>query len=161
MSLATITTKKGLKVNGKYIIPCTFDDIIPAVIDGKESDEIFLTIDDGFLGAAKVDINKENYTAIKNEFYSITDFSDGIAVISIYCERFGEKCAIINKNLDILTDFEYDSIETLSNKLFKVKKYGRYGVINSNGKEIISCEFEAIEFNDGKIEVVPVKGVWI
>lgn len=66
--------------------------------------------------------------------------------------------ALNSKNEEIFT--QYEQIEAISNKdannniwyeenALKVKKDGKYGIINLEGKELTSCEYEAIAIVEG------------
>lgn len=86
--------------------------------------------------------------------------------------------ALNSKNEEILT--QYDQIEAISNQdennnlwyedmVLKVKKDGKYGLINLDGKELLSCEYDKISAlpgikatlkveKDGKIGIVTTEG---
>lgn len=145
-----IITKKGVKRGDKYIIPCEYDDIMPAVIDGVESDEIFLTQGENGLGIVKYNSDDESNMYIKNEHYSISDFEKGFANISIYDERFGERFSIVDTNLNIKTEFKYTEINRLSDEFFEVQNHAYHGVIDKDGKEIIPCMYAKINYYPGR-----------
>ena len=148
MGLVTIYTKKGVMKDGKIIIPFEYDDIKPATIDGEESNDIFITKKDDMIGAVKLGDSPFCPIKIKNGYHSISCFEKGIAVISEYCDRIGEKFGIIDTNLEILTIIKYDKISRVSAKFFDVVEDGKHGIIDSKGKLIIACEFDNIHYNE-------------
>ncbi len=154
MSKVSIITKKGVKREGKVVIPFEFDDIMQATVDGKKSQEIFLTINNDLLGLAKIikkENGKETYLFTDNDYHEIEDFKNNVAIISIYDERFGNKYGLIDINLNILLDCKYDKITFLDDKLFLVDIRGKYGVYklgDKTDKLIIPCNFSKITLID-------------
>jgi hypothetical protein len=57
--------------------------------------------------------------------------------------------ALLSMKNELLTQFKYSDISTYSGSLFKIKKDGKYGIINSQGKEIIEPLYG---YNISKIE---------
>lgn len=86
--------------------------------------------------------------------------------------------ALNSKNEEIFTQYEqiealenYDSNQSVyyENNAIKVKKDGKYGIINIDGKEILACEYDEIKtlkglensilvYKDGKVGLVDSKG---
>jgi len=147
--LNNIITRKGMTNGKKIVIPFEYDDIKPAIVDGEESEEIFITIQNGEIGLSKISPAGIRYEYLDaNDFHSISEFKRGIAIISDYDEKIGEKFAIINTDLDILTEFEYDEIQRVIATHFIVKKDGLYGLIDGNGSEIVPCKWNEIKYNE-------------
>ncbi|MCF6360286.1 MAG: WG repeat-containing protein [Cyclobacteriaceae bacterium] len=66
--------------------------------------------------------------------------------------------------------FKYDSIGSVSNGLFPIKRKGKWGFMNRNGKEVVHCIYDyAANFKQGKAiiqyfgasGIVDLKGDWI
>lgn len=146
--MTKIINKQGLTNDGKTIVPCIYDKITPIIVDGKESDERFVATDGNAMFFLKLNL-KENTRGTKHisDYHSIGDFENDIAIVSIYCERFGEKYALVNIDFDELTKFEYDNIERLPNKYFRVTKAGYQGVLNPEGKLVVDCRFSAVRYH--------------
>ena len=89
------------------------------------------------------------------------------------------KTKVLNaKNEEIFTEYEqiealenYDRMQNVyyENNAIKVKKNGKYGIINIDGKEILSCEYDDLKtikglensilvYKDGKVGLVDSKG---
>ena len=153
-----IVSKKGVKKDGKYIIPCNFDDIKPAIVDGKGSDEIYITIDDDLFGIAKiVDLSENKVEYIKNEFSFIDEFKNGVAIYSTYCDRFGTKFGLINIDFVELVECVYDRIYWLSDTLLAMQHKGKYGIYSiDEAKFIVPCEYDEVKFSitDGTKQII-------
>lgn len=135
--------KKGIEENGKIVLPCCYDDIKPAIIDDKESAEIYVTNDKSLFGF--VDIKNNRNT--KNLYNSISGFSNGLAIVSKWCISRGRKYGIITTGLYECLECNYDEIKRISDKFFLVRnddKYGLYkaGIIN---RLFVPCECKHIE----------------
>lgn len=152
---AIIATKKGVKKGGKYIVPCEYDDIFPARVNGKESKELYITESDDLLGLVKVNPEAEETVILNNEYNKIGEFENDVAVIGIYSERHGFKYSLVDTDLNIKTKFEYDSISRISSEFFEVVKEGKHGIINKYGDVIVACEFSGISCYEsaGKLEI--------
>lgn len=57
----------------------------------------------------------------------------------------GKKWALIDENNHNITEYVYDNIFYLTEKLFKVCKKGKYGIIDDNGKLITDIEYDWLE----------------
>ena len=102
-----------------------------------------------------------------------------LCIYDVNYETGEYKTKVLNsKNEEIFT--QYEQIEAISNKdnndnlwyessVLKVKKEEKYGVINLNGKELVSCQYEEIEpidgiknilkvTKDGKMGIIDVEG---
>lgn len=151
----SITTKKGVKMNEKYIVPCVYDDIIPARVNGTESNELFITQSNDMFGLVKVDPKTMDKTIRECDYDMIGEFDNDVAIICIHDERFGKKYSIVDTDLNVKNLFEYQNVTRLSSELFEVTKDGKVGIIDKYGNVIISCEFSKISYYESakKIEI--------
>lgn len=143
-----ITKKTAIEFDGDILLPFEYDDIRRAIVDGKESNSVFITKKGHELGIVKI-FDDGDYKE-EEEFHSVGDFIDGVAIVSYYDERFGEKfilAKVTDDDLIVLGLPKYDSIERLHDGLYKVREEAKYGVLDSEGNLIISCLFSKIEYN--------------
>lgn len=100
---------------------------------------------DGLVGV----INTNNDNILKFDYLSINIINNDRFLVS----DKNNKMYIIDKNANKITKDDYDTITfTDFNEVFVVSKEinnkTKYGVINSNGKEIIPVEYEDIKISD-------------
>ena len=122
---------------------------MPMIINEKESEKFFKTIQDGSLGIIVFNGEGTSYKTC-HDLFNITYVGDDIIIASIYDERHGEKFAVIDTaTLKEVTKYEYDYIEKIGNDgMLKVCKGGQYGVLKADGKILIACEFDQITYNE-------------
>ena len=134
---------------GEEITPCEYSDITCS--------------DEGFL-VSKFDQDSEK------DKYGLLDVASGKEVIpciydllekasyasSNFIAKKDKKLGILDKNGSLLIDFKHDYLgTTLNDDFFLINQYGeingnyasggKFGLINNVGKEIIPCEYKAIE----------------
>ena len=59
----------------------------------------------------------------------------------------GGKWGCISHQNEVLIDFKYDEIQSLTHDRLRVSQDGRYGVLDYNGQQIIPTEYEQIEYD--------------
>ena len=151
--MENVVTKKGVMSEGKCIITCKFDNVVPAIVDGKDSDILYITVDDDLSGLAKYIPEKDDVIYTKNEYNSISTFVDGIAIVAVYDERHGKKFGLINSDFEDVLNCNFDSITRLSNNLYSVKREGKYGIFDTDlEKIVVKCEFNGISYEKNKVD---------
>lgn len=147
--MANIVTRTGVEKDGKIIIPCEFDRIKPAIVDDKESEELYITYKDDGLGIAKVIADspeKNMYT--DNDFCYIGKFRNSVAIVAMYCERFGTKYGIIDTDFNEQLECIYDEIKWLNDELLSIWKNGKYGIFSLKEMSvIISTAFKGVTYS--------------
>ena len=145
-----IVKKTGIQVGDKLFIPCEYDAVYPAMVDGQESQELFITEKDASKGIIKILYTEKgptSYRPIKCSFSSVSDFVYGTAIVSSADEKTGSRFGLINEELDYVLSMQYEGISRISDKIFTVKKNGLYGVYDLEKKEIIvPCKFKEIQY---------------
>ena len=148
MSNLTISRGIGIKYKDLFLVPPNYDSIKPAIVDGKASDNIFLTAVDGKVGCIVVYYGKQSYRKIDPIYDSVGEFKNGIAIARTSPVTHKPLFELINTNLDMVLDEElFDNITRVDNGYFIVEKDGFYGVLNSKGIEVVACKFSSIEFD--------------
>lgn len=120
--------KKVLKLNDKTISKA-YDDITPAVVDNEESNTIFVTKENGLYGFVRISEGKLPCT--DNIYTSISNFENGVAIVSRFSISHGKQYGIIDKNLYECLKCKYNEITKLSDVLYKIRgddKYALYKV---------------------------------
>lgn len=149
MTRPTIVRRAAIELDGEFVLPFEYDDIKRAIVDGKESDYVFITANDDGYGIIKM-CDDGDYTE-ENGFHTVGEFIDGIAIVSYYDERLGEKFILAklseDEGLVVLGLPKYDSIERLSKGIYKVHEAGYYGILDDDGNRIISCSFKEIQYD--------------
>ena len=122
--------KMGIERNGRKIIPCMFDKIKPAIVDGKESNEIFITQNNGLFGFARVPTSTDDHSSryTDTEYTNISPFENGVAVVSRHCVSSGMQYGIINMYGAETLKCKYDDIQKLTDKFFLVRRNDKYGI---------------------------------
>lgn len=109
-------------------------------------------------------INNDGETVIQPSYQEMVVVPDKAKDVFICIYNINEETgeyktkALNSKNEEIFT--QYEQIETLENidkndniwyeeNVLKVQKNGKYGLINLEGKEIVSCEYEEIKALEG------------
>jgi hypothetical protein len=57
-----------------------------------------------------------------------------------------------------LTDYKYDVVDSLTDKLVKVKINGKYGVVNDQGEEICEIKYDEIGYFNHGFAIVNING---
>ena len=156
MNSISIINRKGIHREGKEITRPVYDDILPVTVDGEDSDCIFKTITRGELGLIKVN-DDDTFEELNGNFYTIGDFEDGVAIVTIDDGRFGIVYGLVNTDLIMVAECIYRNITRLKNGFFDVEERRSlsHGVINSKGESIIPCGYKSVAFkgDTGKFEV--------
>jgi hypothetical protein len=63
--------------------------------------------------------------------------------------------AIANGKGEVLSDFQYETILRHDESTFRIKYKNKQGLINKGGELIIEPDYKALEFKNGKAEVLP------
>ena len=111
------------------------------MVDGQESQELFITEKDASKGIIKILYTEKgptSYRPIKCSFSSVSDFVYGTAIVSSADEKTGSRFGLINEELDYVLSMQYEGISRISDKIFTVKKNGLYCVYDLEKKEIIA-----------------------
>lgn len=147
--------KMVMEQNGKLIVPCRYDDIKPAIVDDKESEEIYITKKNLLFGLANI---KRSITT-ENIYISISNFENGLAIVKKWCVSRGTKYGIINTDLYECLECDYDSITKLSNKFYLVRRNDSYGVykVGMLRKLIVPCVCTHIEHHIETSELLVTK----
>jgi hypothetical protein len=101
-------------------------------------------------------INKTGSEIIPLKYGYVSDFKDGIAIAgssASYADRF------ITKEGKVLFDSTYLQVLQFENSIARVKKYGKWGLINKDGSNIIDYKYDGIQSFIGQKSVVMVRGV--
>lgn len=133
-----VVTKKGVQKDGKVVIPCLFDEIEHAMVDGMRSEDIYVTSNDDLFGLAKiVDEAEGKIDYIDPEYSSIGEFKNGVSIVGLYCERFGAKYGLIDTSFNEQLECLYDEIKWLTDELLTIRQDGLYGVYSLKKEKII------------------------
>lgn len=159
-----ITKKICIEDGGKVIAAYDVCQIERAIVDGEESQNLFITMKQGgYYNLVKVyPTGSVKETSFEN-CKGITEFDkDGVAGI-MFCERrLGSPFYFnyIDTDLNLLFENKYREIEKVSNGMyivaidnivkegvnFKHKKL--YGVITEGGSEVLECQYSSIRYNE-------------
>ena len=93
-------------------------------------------------------INPKGELVIPNEYSVVSWFNEGIAAVG---KSEGGKTwyAYITKDGDMITDFEFEDAKDFQSGVGRVKKDGKFALIDKFGTPLTSYEFDYIsEFND-------------
>ena len=150
-----------INVNGKEVIPAIYDDlrdmtshITAANLKGRW----------GFIdhkGDTKIDFTykqvldfSENRTFVENfkgdwllidnkgrtidtlEFNKFSSFKDGKCAVA-----WNSMWGLIDDSADVLIEPEYELLKSLNSELWIAKRFGKYGLINSNNEVILDFKF--------------------
>lgn len=174
---------------GNLVIPCIYDEIADIEEIGKLrglTDDGWeeLDIPDAAFCLAGIPLHDDS-----REYYYVTDYDEdgyrwGIDQYQLNAykinkkEEIEERYAILNTTEEwywlagngegkllfkngICADADYTDIDigTWGEGLIRVKKEGKYGFINEEGREIVSCQYESVNiFHDGLAPVVRKAG---
>ena len=137
----------GLRIGNEVVVETIYDDIKPAKVNGTVSDHIFLTLLDEEMGAIKLDDSFEQEVVLDPQYSDISDFVDGIAIVSIGSPRHRPLYGLIDSNLYVIISCKYEKITRLQNGFFELlDSDGKYGVANSEGI-LFDCKYKSIEYN--------------
>lgn len=161
-----LNLKKVFAVIIAFVVIIMFIFIIKGILD-KDEQQVKITSKDYFV------VFKDNkYGVIDSDAQTVIDpsYEEMIVIpnskndvfLCVYDidydkEEYKTK-ALNSKNEEIFT--EYEQVEAIQNKdesgnlwyednVLKVKKDGKYGIINLSGKEIVACEYDDITVVDG------------
>ena len=145
--MINIVTKMGIEVDGKMSVAAVYDEITPMVFaNGKQSKRIFKCKKDDKASLILLTHNNEDYYEF--DTFSNIIFANEICIgVSCFEENKGEKFALLDTELDLMTDYIYDAIEPLTDTIYKVKKDGLWGVIDDSAHEIIPNKYSEITFD--------------
>lgn len=88
-------------------------------------------------------INPAGELVIPYEYSVVSWFKDGIAAVGI-SEGGKTLYAYIDQTGDQLTEFEFEEAKDFQNGVGRVKKGGKYGLVDKFGSPITCCEFDYI-----------------
>ena len=136
-----VVEKDGLKgiVNdtlGSLIIPCNYNDITS--LTKNTADNGYIVNKDGKYGvfsATGKEILECNYQEVKN-----------VTGNNMYVVRDDSGLKIIDNSLNIVKDSGFDSVEEINGDLITISSNGKRGVINKEGIELISPQYEDLKF---------------
>jgi len=95
-------------------------------------------------------INSKGDLVIPFEFSTVSWFREGIAAVG-KAEGGKTLYAYISKNGTKLTDFEFEEAKDFQGGIGRVRKNGKFGLIDKFGSPITACEFDYIsEFSEGE-----------
>lgn len=131
---------------GNFVVNENFEDVNPI---GRE---YLVTTAKGKKGL----INNKGKELLKPKYDAIANYSDGY--IS-YLQ--GKKFGLINSDLDVKVEAEYDrNIVPYNSKLLVAEKGGKLGFVQNNGKEISDFIFEDIRFWQDSVALVKTNYLW-
>lgn len=143
MALVSIDGRFGyVSKDGSTSINCQYDDAKPF------NDGLAAVCLDGKYGY----INKRNELIIPFSYEEAEPFSDGLAKVNN--DRFinisGEERLIFNPSIEINQQFinklqRYEDFEPFCEARAAVKSNGKWGFIDKEGDEIITCKYEKVE----------------
>lgn len=139
--MTTIITKKGIAKDNWEIVPPEYDEIDPVTINGKPSDKIFRTVQDGILGILV--LTKKSY----NAYYGFRDIAYVGEDCIIASNKTGKYMLMNTNKLDELTEYEYDSIEKLAENVFRVCMNGVFNILDKKGKKLFNRNFSEIKYD--------------
>lgn len=101
-------------------------------------------------------IDRQGKIVIECKYQYAAEFSEGVASVEM-----NDKKAVIDKNGNLITPFEYDHIWPSRNGVMKVRKGksgedAKYGYINTKGEVVLPIEYESIpnDYEFDKLGVV-------
>ena len=141
---------------GNYLYGAV-DDSYKEVIPPKYRSVDFL--DDGYI---KVSVNGSNgkvYGLLDENYKEVV--SPGYKKVFAISENLfavvkTDKWSLLNGKGNAIGNMEYETVWSLSIDRAKVKRNGKLGFIDENGKEIISCKFDEAEYfkaDENKVKV--------
>jgi hypothetical protein len=100
-----------------------------------------------FLSAKKVDMSAVDFIS--------RDSSLGVARV-----RSGRKWALIDKDNNMLTGFDYELMDPFVEKKLVMRKDGKYGMLGADGKEAIRPVYTLVLSSRGNLSLVALNGKW-
>jgi hypothetical protein len=101
-------------------------------------------------------INKSGSEVIPLKYGFASDFKDGIAIAGS-ASTFGDR--FITQQGKVLYDSSYQQVLQFEDKIARVKKYGKWGLIDKDGLNIIDYKYDGIASFSGQKSVVMIEGV--
>jgi hypothetical protein len=92
------------------------------------------------------------------EYYNALDFKNGLAKVQIYDEAYDEY--MLWNYIDKTGKVKYDEIEMFEEGLAAVKLNGKWGFIDTTGKEIIPSQYDEVEKYRKGLAAVKLNGKW-
>ena len=117
-------------------------------------------------------INEKGQVLGSVKWYSIGDFSDGMAMVCetskiksgyySYSTKTAYKYGFINEQGQTIGEVRWDAVNAFSNGLAAVQENGYWGFINKNNELVIPCQYtEVSSFKaDGTCDVKTKSGTW-
>lgn len=94
-----------------------------------------------------------------NNSVSSENYSDGLAPVCKNIDKGVEKCGYVNKNNEIKIPFKYSDVTSFKNGFAAVRAAGSWGLINSDGKEIVPLNYTYFDLpKEGLIGACMVSG---
>ena len=131
---------------GNFVINENFEDVNPI---GRE---YLVTSDKGKKGL----INNKGKELLKPKYDAVANYANGyISYLK------GKKFGLINSDLNVKVDAEYDrNIVPYNAKLLVAEKDGKLGFVQNDGKEVSGFEFEDIKFWQDSVALVKSNYLW-
>jgi hypothetical protein len=131
---------------GNFVVPPQYDEMfkpkrgfVKVMKDGKN----------GFLNEAGTEVLPCKYDDIKPH--------DKDDVFNLFSVQLNRKWALFDKTGKPLTAFVYDRLDDYYYHYILVAKGNHFGLLNKQGKEVLPCEYDKIEFYDDEKKMKALK----
>jgi hypothetical protein len=135
-----------LRSDGVEVVKANYDQIDPVYITGQVC-KVSLN---GKVGVVDLNTGKEIVPPTYDDIWIF-----GWLKEVTYAKKNG-KCALINNKGQLLTDFNFDDVQTYQDDIYGAEKDGKWGYIDLKGNTVIPFEYDNTEgfFNE---KILPLK----
>jgi len=94
----------------------------------------------------------------------VVSFSDGMAAVRIGNKDFGKWGFLNKEGFEVvphkIVPFKYNAVFSFSDGLARVKKNNKWGFIDKNGTEVVTCKYDTINVFKEGLALISSNGKW-